>query len=82
MDTPAIVDWHAAWATACRADAPSLAALAASNPAILVISIDVEASQANTDLANEKVRGRWGAKVGKGEGGGQEGGGTEECGRL
>ena len=68
MDTPAIVDWHAAWAAACRADAPSLASFAASNPAVLVISIDVEASQANTDLANEKVRGRWAGVQGKVEG--------------
>ena len=54
---PTIIDWHAGWAAACRADRAGLEALAARNPRMVFVRVDVEAGGANGALAREKVRG-------------------------
>ena len=54
---PTIIDWHAGWAAACRADRAGLETLAARNPRMVFVRVDVEAGGANGALAREKVRG-------------------------
>jgi thiol:disulfide interchange protein len=54
--TPAVIDWHAKWAVACRSHNSGLKELAARYPGMMILRVDVEASGSNAALAREKVR--------------------------
>ncbi|GAX83675.1 hypothetical protein CEUSTIGMA_g11100.t1 [Chlamydomonas eustigma] len=55
FSTPAVIDWHAKWAVACRSNVSQLRGLAAQYPGMMVLRVDVEATGANAALAREKV---------------------------